>query len=181
MRIFVKNMINDASKIAVISNLGNLGLHCGKIELGDVEILENISSEQFDQLRISLLKSGFDLLYDHKAILVEKIKIIIIEMIHHSDDPPKVKFSNYLSQKLNYDYTYLANIFSEVTGTTIEHFVIHQKIEKVKELLSFNDLNLTQISFKLNYSSVAHLSTQFKKVTGLTPSIFRQLQYTNAS
>ena len=113
---------------------------------------------------------------DKKAILIEKIKSVIIEMVHYDDDKPKVNFSDYLTEKLSYDYTYLANLFSEVTGVTIEYFIIAHKIERVKELLIYDELNLTEISYKLNYSSVAHLSTQFKKVTGLTPSFYKQLK-----
>src|SRR5579862_3648406 len=113
---------------------------------------------------------------DKKAMLIEKIRNVIVEMVHYSDDVPRVNFSDYLSEKLNYDYTYLANLFSEVTGITIEHFIIAHKIERVKELLLYDELNLTQISYKLNYSSVAHVSNQFKKVTGLTPTFFKKLK-----
>jgi len=162
--------------MVVRSELEKLGLHCAKVELGEVQLKENITKEQLDKLKIALLKSGLELMDDRKSILIEKIKIIIIEMVHYSDEPPKTNFSNYLSEKLDHDYTYLANLFSEVTGITIEHFIIHHKIERVKELLIYDELNLTQISYKLNYSSVAHLSNQFKKVTGLTPSFFKQLK-----
>jgi AraC-like DNA-binding protein len=127
-------------------------------------------------LRTGLLHSGLELLDDKKSILIEKIKNVIIELIHYSEEVPKINFSNYLSEKLKYDYTYLANTFSEVKGITIQQFIIMDKIEKVKELLLYDELNLTEIAFKLNYSSVAHLSTQFKKVTGLSPSFYRQLK-----
>jgi len=119
---------------------------------------------------------GLELMDDKRAILIEKIKGVIVEMVHYMDEPVKVNFSDYLSEKLDHDYTYLANMFSEVTGITIEHFVIAHKIERAKELLIYDELNLTEIAYKLNYSSVAHLSTQFKKVTGLTPTFFKQLK-----
>ncbi|TAE52250.1 MAG: AraC family transcriptional regulator, partial [Bacteroidetes bacterium] len=139
-------------------------------------ILEVLNDEQRRQLKQGLLRSGLELMDDKKAILIEKIKTVIIEMVHYADEAPRINFSHYLSEKLGYDYTYLANLFSEVTGTTIEHHVIAHKIERVKELLIYDELSLTQIADALNYSSVAHLSNQFKKVTGLTPSFFRQLK-----
>jgi AraC-like DNA-binding protein len=113
---------------------------------------------------------------DKKAILIEKIKAVIIEMVHHADELPKVTFSNYLAKKLSYDYTYMANLFSEVQGMTIEHFIISHKIERIKELIIYGELNITEIAWKMNYSSVAHLSNQFKKVTGLSPTAFKQLK-----
>jgi AraC-like DNA-binding protein len=170
-------MVSIRCKMAVKSELDKLGLHYRKVDLGEVDIRENITPEQRNQLKTSLLKSGLELMDDKKAILIEKIKNVIIEMIHYADEPPKTNFSDYLCEKLNYDYTYLANLFSEVTGITIEHFIISHKIERVKELLIYDELNLTEISYKLNYSSVAHLSNQFKKVTGLTPTFFKQLKY----
>jgi AraC-like DNA-binding protein len=160
----------------VKAELKKLGLHYIVVDLGAVEIMEDISKEQREQLKNALLESGLELMDDQKAMLIEKIKNVIVEMIHYADDGPKTNFSDYLSQKLNYDYTYLANLFSEVAGTTIEHYIIAHKIERVKELLLYDELNLTQISYKMNYSSVAHLSNQFKKVTGLTPSHFKQLK-----
>jgi len=162
--------------MVVKSELEKLGLHYIVVDLGHVDVKENITAEQREQLKAALLKSGLELMDDKKAMLIEKIKNVIVEMVHYSDDVPRVNFSDYLSEKLNYDYTYLANLFSEVTGITIEHFIIAHKIERVKELLLYDELNLTQISYKLNYSSVAHLSNQFKKVTGLTPSFFKKLK-----
>lgn len=146
------------------------------VDLGMVEILRDISLEQRDLLKTNLAKSGLELLDDKRAILIEKIKNVIVEMIHHSDELPRVTFSEYLSEKLNYDYTYLSNIFSEVKGITIQQFIIIHKIERVKELLLYDELNLTEISYKLHYSSVAHLSNQFKKITGLSPSFYKQLK-----
>jgi AraC-like DNA-binding protein len=160
----------------VKDELEKLGLHHAVVDLGTVEILEDITTEQRIQLKENLMKSGLELLDNKKSILIEKIKNIIIEMIHYSDELPKVNYSDYISEKLGYDYTYLANIFSEVRGITIQQFIIMHKIERVKELLIYDELNLTQISYKLHYSSVAHLSNQFKKITGLTPTFYKQLK-----
>ena len=156
--------------------LEKLGLHYVIVDLGVVELLEDITPQQREQLKINLLKSGLELLDDKKTILIEKIKNLIIEMIHYADILPDINFSDYISQQLQYDYTYLSNIFSEVKGITIQHFIIINKIEKAKELLLYDELNLTEISFKLHYSSVAHLSNQFKKITGLSPSFYKQLK-----
>ncbi len=169
-------MVSIRCKMVVKSALSDLGLHYIMVDLGEVEIMEDIAEAQRDQLKTALLKSGLELMDDKKAILIEKIKHVIVEMVHYENEWPKVNFSDYLSEKLHYDYTYLANLFSEVTGTTIEHFIIAHKIERVKELLIYGELNLTQISYKLHYSSVAHLSNQFKKVTGLTPTFFKHLK-----
>jgi AraC-like DNA-binding protein len=161
----------------VKAELEKLGLTYGVIDLGEVEVKEELTAPQREELGANLLKSGLELMDDKKAILIEKIKNVIIEMVHHEDELPKTKNSDYLSKKLQYDYTYLANLFSETTGTTIEHFIIIHKIERVKELMIYDELNLTQISYKLGYSSVAHLSHQFKKITGLTPSYFKSLKH----
>ena len=169
-------MVSIRCKMLVKADLERLGLHPTAIELGEVGILENITQAQRDQLNKSLKKAGLELMDDKKAMLVEKIKHVIIEMIHYSEEPPLTKYSVFLSEKLNYDYTYLANLFSEVRGITIEHFIIIHKIERVKELLVYDDLNLTEIADMLHYSSVGHLSNQFKKITGLTPSHFRKLK-----
>jgi AraC-like DNA-binding protein len=162
--------------MVVKAELEKLGLKYGTIDLGEVDVESNITAGQMELLKVGLLKSGLKLMEDKKAVLIEKIKNVIVEMVHYADEIPKTKSSNYISEKLNHDYTYLANLFSEATGTTIEHYIISHKIEKVKELLLYDELNLTEISYKLNYSSVAHLSNQFKKVTGLTPSFFKQLK-----
>jgi len=163
-------------KLVVKSELDKLGLHYGVIELGEVDVSDDISSGQLNDLNIALKKSGLELMDDKKSILVEKIKTLIIEMVHYNDDQIKINLSDYLSQKLNYNYTYLANLFSEVKGTTIEQFYLSHKIERVKELLVYGELNLTEIAWKLHYSSVAHLSNHFKKKTGLTPSQFKNLK-----
>jgi AraC-like DNA-binding protein len=176
MKLYIKYMVSIRCKMVVKSELDKLGLHYVVVDLGDAEVKEDITAAQREQLKAALLKSGLELMDDKKAMLIEKIKNVIVEMVHYTDDVPRVNFSDYLSEKLNYDYTYLANLFSEVTGITIEHFIIAHKIERVKELLLYDELNLTQISYKLNYSSVAHLSNQFKKVTGLTPTFFKKLK-----
>ncbi len=168
-------------KMLVKGEMDKLGLHHLKVELGEVEVKEELSSEKREQLRMALLKSGLELMDDKKAILIEKIKNIVVEMVHYTDKPLKTNFSDYLSLKLNHDYTYLANLFSEVAGITIEHFIIAHKIERVKELLIYDELSLTEISYRLNYSSVAHLSNQFKKVTGLTPTFFKHLKHKKRS
>ena len=176
MQLFIKYMVSLRCKMAVKSELDKLGLHYSKVELGEVDVMEDITEEQRIQLKTELLKSGLELMDNQKSILIEKTKNAIIEIIHYNDELPKINFSEYLNEKLKHDYTYLANLFSEVTGITIEHFIIAHKIERVKELLLYDELNLTEISYKLNYSSVAHLSNQFKKVTGLTPSFFKELK-----
>lgn len=164
-------------KMIVKEELTKLGLHFVIVDLGVVEILEDITELLREQLKVNLLRSGLELLDDKKTILIEKIKNIIIEMIHYTDETPRVNYSDYISQKLNYDYTYLSNIFSEVKGITIQQFIIIHKIERAKELLLYDELNLSQIAYKLHYSSVAHLSNQFKKVTGLSPSFFKKLKH----
>ena len=169
-------MVCIRCKMVVKEELTKLGIRFTSVELGEVEVMENVSVEQREQIRGALLKSGLELMDDKKSILIQKIKMVIIDLVHYSNEPLTINFSEYLSQKLNYDYTYLANLFSEVQGTTIEKFLIAHKIERVKELLVYNELNLTEISYQMHYSSVAHLSAQFKKVTGLTPSHFKQLK-----
>ena len=176
MKIYIKYMVSLRCKMVVEEELQKLGLKHAVVDLGVVEILEDISPKQREQLKISLLKSGLELLDDKRSILIEKIKNVITEMIHYTDEIPKENYSDYISEKLGYDYTYLANAFSEVKGITIQQFIIINKIEKVKELLMYDELNLTEIAYKLHYSSVAHLSNQFKKITGLTPSHFKMLK-----
>ena len=169
-------MVSNRCKIAVRDELKKLGLHFIVVDLGVVEIMENITMEKRILLKQGLLISGLELMDDKKAILIEKIKNIIIEMIHHSDEVIKVNFSDFLAEKLDHNYTYLANLFSEVQGTTIEQFIISHKIERIKELMIYGELNITEIAWKMNYSSVAHLSSQFKKVTGLSPSHFKNMK-----
>ncbi len=169
-------MVSNRCKMAVKEALKNLRLHFIVVDLGEVEIMETISMEQRTLLKVALLESGLELMDDKRAVLIEKIKNVIIEMVHHTDELIKMNFSEFLSEKLNHDYTYLANLFSEVQGTTIEQFIISHKIERIKELIIYGELNITEIAWKMNYSSVSHLSNQFKKVTGLSPSHFKQLK-----
>ena len=176
MKLHIKYMVSIRCKMVVKDILKSLGLHFIVVELGEVEVMETLTTEQHNQLKASLLECGLELMDDKKAVLIEKIKNVIIEMVYYADEKPKTNFSDYLREKLNHDYTYLSNLFTEVSGTTIEHYIIAHKIERVKELLKYGELTLTQISYKLNYRSVAHLSNQFKKVTGLSPSHFKQLK-----
>jgi AraC-like DNA-binding protein len=181
MKLYIKYMVSIRCKMVVKTELEKLGLHHLTVELGVVEIMEDITSEDRASLKSALLKSGLELMDDKKAILIEKIQNVIIEMIHYSDELPKTNFSDYLCEKLDYDYTYLVNLYSETRGMTIEHFIILHKIERVKELIIYNELNLSEIALKLHYSSVAHLSHQFKKITGLTPSFFKSLKHKKRS
>lgn len=176
MKLYIKYMVSLRCKMLVREELKNLGIYAVVVELGLVEVQEEISPTQLQQLKANLLLAGLELMDDKKAMLIEKIKIVITEMIHYNDELPKINFSEYISNTMGYDYTYLANIFSEVKGTTIEHYIIAHKIERVKELLLYDELNLTEISYIMNYSSVSHLSKQFKKVTGLTPTYFKNLK-----
>jgi AraC-like DNA-binding protein len=176
LKLYIKFMVSTRCKIAVKEALKRLGLHFIVVDLGEVEVMEDISGEQREQLKIALLNSGLELMDDKRSVLIEKVKNAIIEMVHHSDEIIKINFSEYLSEKLNHDYTYLANLFSEVQGTTIEQFIISHKVERIKELIIYDELNITEIAWKMNYSSVAHLSNQFKKVTGLSPSHFKHLK-----
>ena len=169
-------MVSLRCKLVVKEALEFLGLHYVILELGIVEIMQDLTANQRKQLYDLLLKSGLELMDDKKSVLIEKIKNIIIELIHYSDELPKVNYSDYISEKMGMDYTHLSKLFSEVRGITIEHFIIAHKIERVKELLLYDELNLTQISYIMNYSSVSHLSKQFKKVTGLTPTFFKNLK-----
>src|SRR5450631_104294 len=169
-------MVSLRCKMMVKDELKKLGITHLIISLGQVELPDKLNASQLEQLATALKLSGLELMDDKKAVLIEKIKDVIIEMVHYEDEMPKVNFSDYLAEKLDYNYTYLANLFSETEGITIEHFIIIHKIERVKELIIYDELNLTEIAWKLHYSSVAHLSNQFKKVTGLTPSFFKSLK-----
>jgi len=177
MKLHIKNMVSLRCKLIVKEALTQLGLHVRVLELGEVEISEELPAEALLPLQTALMHYGLELMEDKKSMLIEKIKTIIIEMIHYSEEPPLLNFSSFLSEKLNYDYNYLSNLFSEVKGTTIEHYIIAHKIERAKELLMYNELTLTAIAEKLHYSNVSHLSNQFKKVTGLTPSFFKKMKH----
>lgn len=175
-KLYIKYMVSLRCKLLVKEELKKLGITHAAVELGMVELMGEVPPLQFEQLKINLAKSGLELMDDRRSILIEKVKNVIIEMIHYADKLPAINYSEYISQKLDYDYTYLSNIFSEVKGMTIQQYIIIHKIEKVKELLIYDELNLTEISYKLQYSSVAHLSNQFKKITGLTPTFYKQLK-----
>jgi len=162
--------------MVVKAALEELNLHYGLVELGEIDVFETITTAQHEALKVILAKAGLELMDDKKALLIKKVKDTIIEMVHHSIEFPKVKSSEYLSEKLNQNYNQLAGFFSEATGITIEQFIITHKIERAKEMLIYDDLSLTEISHKLDYSSVAHLSNQFKNLTGLTPSFFKRVK-----
>ena len=169
-------MVSLRCKIVVKQELQKLDLHYVNVNLGSIEILEDITDLQKEQLARNLATFGLILLDDKRSIMIAKIQAVVVEMIHHNEELPKMNYSDYISEKLGYDYTYLADTFSEVKGITIQQFIIINKIERVKELLLYDELNLTEIAFMLHYSSVSHLSNQFKKVTGLTPSFFKKLK-----
>lgn len=176
MEIYIKYMVSLRCKMVVEATLKKLELAYSSLDLGTVVLFQDITPKQRQTLKEQLLTSGLELLDDKRNILIEKIKKVIIEMIHYADELPKTNYSDYISEKLGHDYTYLANLFSEVKGITIQQFIIIHKIERVKELLLYDELNLTEIADKLHYSSVSHLSNQFKKVTGLSPSFYRKLK-----
>jgi AraC-like DNA-binding protein len=176
MKLYIKYMVSLRCKMLVKNELEKLGLTCTSVDLGMVDIKEEISQEQLDILNTNLEKAGLELLNGKKNILTEEIKSVIVDMIHYSDEVPKVNDSDYISEKLGYDYTYLSNTFSKVKGMSIKQYIILHKIEKVKELLLYGELTLTEIANQLHYSSVAHLSNQFKKITGLTPTYFKRVK-----
>ncbi|MDD3945576.1 MAG: helix-turn-helix domain-containing protein [Bacteroidales bacterium] len=170
-------MVSLRCKMVVKEELKKLGLHFIVVDLGEVEVMEDLTQNQHEILKEALLKSGLELMDDKRSVLIEKIKNVIVEMVHYADELPKINYSDYISEKLHYDYTYLSNLFSEVKGVTIQQFIILHKIERVKELLLYEELTLTEISYQMQYSSIAHLSNQFKKITGMTPSQFKLLKY----
>ena len=176
MKLYIKYMVSLRCKMVVSAELAKLGLHCIALDLGVVDILEDITDTQYTELRCNLLESGLEILDDKKTILIERIKNVIVDMIHYNNTLPNVNYSAYLSEKLHYDYTYLSNVFSVVKGITIQQYIIINKIERVKELLLYDELTLTEISYQLHYSSVAHLSNQFKAITGLSPSFYKKMQ-----
>ncbi len=169
-------MVCIRCQMVVKSELEKLGLEYYDVKIGEANIVRNILPEKLEQLDVALRKSGLELMGNKKSILVEKIKNAIIDLVHYTDEQIKINLSDYLSENLNHDYTYLANLFSEVKGLTIEKYYLTHKIEKVKELIVYDELNLSEIAYKMHYSSVAHLSNQFKKITGLTPSHFKSLK-----
>jgi len=175
MKLYIKNMVSVDSRMIVEKILMGLGLPHLPLQTEELEFTVAIDDSTISLIKESLLPFGLEIIEDKKSLLIEKIKNSVIEMVQDRDKPLKTNFSNYLSARLMYDYTYMANLFSKVQGITIEHFIILHKIERVKELLTLGQLTLTEISYKLHYSSVGHLSNQFKKVTGFTPSYFKQL------
>lgn len=179
MKIYIKNMVCIRCNMLVKEQLKKITLRNTVVKLGEVQITGELTEAELNEFRTRLLKFGLEVLDDKKSILIEKIKKVIIELIHYDDEPLKINFSAYLSKKLNHEYTYMANLFSEVEGINIEHYLISHKIERVKELLVYDKLSLTEISYKLNYSSVAHLCNQFKKITGNTPANFKKSKAEN--
>jgi AraC-like DNA-binding protein len=179
MTLYFKYMVSNRCVMHVQAELEKLGLHYKSIKLGEAEIEENITIEMLEELNNALKMSGIELMDNKKSILIEKIKITIINLVHYSEEPLEIKFSVFLSQQLGHDYTYLANIFSKSLGITIEHYYIFNKIEAVKDLLSYSEMSITEIAWKMQYSSVAHLSNQFKKITGFNPSEFKKLGHKN--
>ena len=175
-KLYIKNMVCDRCKMVVKSELEKLGLKALNVDLGEVRLDKPLDEQQKSTIKNRLAPLGFELIDDKKSRLIEQIKTLIIELVHYNNSDLKTNLSDYLSDKLHHDYNYISNLFSEIEGTTIEKYFIAQKIEKVKELLVYDELSLNEIAFRLNYSSTAHLSNQFKKVTGLTPSHFKQIK-----
>ncbi len=169
-------MVSTSCKNAARDALREMGLHFIIVELGEVELMETLTLNQREELKAKLLASGLELMDDKRSVLIERIKNVVIQMVHYSDEVLLINFSDYLSDKLQLDYTYMSNLFSEVQGTTIEQYIISNKVERIKELIIYNELNITEIAWKMHYSSVAHLSNQFKKVTGLSPTNFKRLK-----
>ncbi len=176
VKLFVKHMVSLRCKMVVKQELKRLNITYAVVDLGVVEILGDISPEQREELNTNLRKSGLELLDDNNTIIIERIQNLVVEMIHYSDEFPKINYSDHISQKLGYDYTYLSTLFAKVKGITLQNYIMQHKVERVKELILYDELNLTEISYLLQYSSVAHLSNQFKKITGLTPSYFKKIK-----
>ena len=181
MKIYIKNMVSNSCRFVVKDALNKLSVPYIHINLGEVEVKRNISKNQREKLKVALQKMGLELMSDRRTILIEKVKNTIVEMVHYPDDMIKVNFSDYLSHKLNYDYTYLSNLLTEIQGTNIQHFILLHKAERIKELITYDELTISEIAYKMNYSSVAHLSNQFKKVTGFSPTYFKHLKVRSRS
>ena len=177
VRLYIKYMVSLRCKLIVKAELEKVGIKHGVIDLGVVELQEEITEEQREKLQVNLKKWGLELLDDKKKILIERIQNVVVEMVHYSDELIEVNASDFISEKLGYDYTYLSNMFAEIKGMTLQHYIIIHKIEKVKELLLYDELSLTEISYRLRYSSVSHLSYQFKKITGVTPTFYKKLKH----
>ena len=174
--LHIKNMVCPRCIKVVKEEFEKLDIPVYKVDLGIVETATELNPQQIESIRKVLKENGFELIDDKKSQLIDSIKTLIIEKIHHSKESNKsINSSDYIAKEIGYDYSYLSNLFSSVEGITIEKYIINQKIEKVKELLVYNELTLNEISYKLGYSSVQHLSNQFKKISGLTPSHFKKL------
>ncbi len=169
-------MVCNRCKMVVRSELEKLGLHPISVELGEVDIRDELQGYERQNIHATLQKFGFALLDDKKSVVIERVKNMIVDLVQNKNNHLKTTLSDYLSRELNHDYTYITNLFTQVEGTTIEQYYIAQKIERVKELLVYDEMSLSEMAYTLNYSSVAHLSAQFKKVTGLTPSHYKQLK-----
>jgi AraC-like DNA-binding protein len=176
MKIYVRNMACESCKVVVKEALKELDILTIKVEMGEIETKEDISDEEKKKLNGKIKKVGLELLEKKQGVLIEKIRKVMVDYVYNSDEKPNIKFSVLLSEELNHSYTYLANFFSEVEVTTIEQYIIALKIERIKELIIFEEHTFSEIANKLHYSSVAHLSAQFKKVTGLTPTHFKNLK-----
>src|SRR5690606_9562701 len=173
----IKNMVCDRCKMVVKQELERAGLTLGSVELGEVEIREELSRDKLQSLGNGLRKFGFELLDDRRSRIAERVKTLVIELIHTRDNEKKTNLSDYIAASIGQDYSYISNLFSQQESLTIEQFYILQKIERVKELLVYDELNLNEIAAKLNYSSASHLTKQFKKVTGSTPTSFKEKQH----
>ncbi len=176
MIYYIKNMVCNRCIMVVQDVFNNLGYPPSRINLGEVETSNSLSQVELEKLNASMVSLGFELIDDTKGRIIEKIKTAIIKMVHHTQEDLMVNYSNYIASQLNRDYSYLSSLFTEIEGTTIEKYIIHQKIERVKELLVYDELTLTEIANQMGYSNVGYLSNQFKKVTGITPSHFKQIK-----
>ncbi len=176
MKIYIKNMVCNRCKTAVKEVLEENGIEPVSVDLGEVEINQEPTGETLSKISDELKHLGFEVIDDKKSRIIEKIKNIIVKLVHYSEEDKPFNLSTYISSELHYEYNYLSTLFSEVEGTTIEKYFIAQKIERVKELIVYNELTLSEIAYKMGYSSVAHLSSQFKKVTGFTPTHFRNIK-----
>lgn len=175
MKIHIKNMVCDRCKLVVQQILDELGLHARQIELGEVELTSALDEQQTSEFKHKLQLVGFEWLQDKKGRIIEQLQTVMIELVHGQEFIPHVNLQQYLSDKLHYDYTYLNNLFSAAKGVSIKQYLIQQKIERAKELIIYNELSFSQIADRLNYSNSAHFSSQFKKITGMSPREFKQL------
>lgn len=176
MKLYIKNMVCSRCKMVVKSVFESMGITPITVELGEVELKNDIEEIQKNELLKNLRAVGFDLIDDRKSKTIDRIKILIIDLVQNKNNDLKSNLSDYISQELNQDYNTLSNLFSEVENTTIEKYFINQKVEKVKELIIYDELSLSEIAYSLNYSSVSHLSNQFKKVTGFSPTYFKNIK-----